>query len=277
MSLRPVASANRRRPARLPTPKPRQIHPPHNNDNNTLHTTKQIVGHAAEYLALQAARGALPGVVAVPSCAAAAAEAAFHGLAVSNLGDHPKVDVLLEQVDQIDVQENAFLKGIRAEPVQPDLPGLVGLVGASARVVALAAAGDAVPRLCASLPVAIDADRWEEVAEELDDIFLGDAEVWRRPAEGTANPRGGHNPYVSPDGDHAIVDLRFYEGLKLFGEPEKVRGAGETFAVLCCCLCLCVLCCCIRDRGARESALVRVRTRTHTDARKRTLQTNENK
>ena len=35
-----------------------------------------------------------------------------------------------------------------------------------------------VPRLNASLPVFIEADSWEESAEELDDIFLGDAEIW---------------------------------------------------------------------------------------------------
>lgn len=35
-----------------------------------------------------------------------------------------------------------------------------------------------VPRLCASLPVFINSATWEETAEELDDIFLGDAEIW---------------------------------------------------------------------------------------------------
>lgn len=35
-----------------------------------------------------------------------------------------------------------------------------------------------VPRLCASLPVVIDGETWEEPAEALDDLFLGDAEIW---------------------------------------------------------------------------------------------------
>ena len=34
------------------------------------------------------------------------------------------------------------------------------------------------------------------------------AEVWRRPREGTANPRGGSVPYVSEEG-HNILDIRF--------------------------------------------------------------------
>lgn len=35
-----------------------------------------------------------------------------------------------------------------------------------------------VPRLSASLPVFIDGDDWEDAAEALDDLFLGDAEIW---------------------------------------------------------------------------------------------------
>jgi hypothetical protein len=89
-----------------------------------------------------------------------------------------KVDVFIEQADQIDVAGNAFLKGIRAEPVQPDLIALRALLAAADRVVVVADGGDAVSRLGASLPVAIVAEGWEEPAEELDDMFLGDAELW---------------------------------------------------------------------------------------------------
>jgi ribose 5-phosphate isomerase A len=35
-----------------------------------------------------------------------------------------------------------------------------------------------VERLAGYLPVVIEGDDWEEPAETLDDIFLGDAEIW---------------------------------------------------------------------------------------------------
>ena len=35
-----------------------------------------------------------------------------------------------------------------------------------------------VDRLRGELPVFIDAEDWEDIAEELDDTFLGDAEIW---------------------------------------------------------------------------------------------------
>lgn len=34
------------------------------------------------------------------------------------------------------------------------------------------------------------ADAWEEVGEDLDDTFLGDAQLTRRPTVGTSDPRG---------------------------------------------------------------------------------------
>ena len=35
-----------------------------------------------------------------------------------------------------------------------------------------------VRRLEGDLPVWVEADQWEDVGEELDDIFIGDAEIW---------------------------------------------------------------------------------------------------
>jgi ribose 5-phosphate isomerase A len=57
-------------------------------------------------------------------------------------------------------------------------------------VVVLAAARAVRPgggALAGSVPVLVGpAEEWEDIAEELDDIFLGDAELWRRPVSGTA-------------------------------------------------------------------------------------------
>lgn len=97
------------------------------------------------------------------------------------------MDVLIEQADQLDAASNAFLKGIRppAPGTQPDLPALSRLAAAAAAVAVLADAADCVSgRLRAALPVAIEAEGWEECAEEIDTLFLGDAEVWWVPLGG---------------------------------------------------------------------------------------------
>lgn len=81
------------------------------------------------------------------------------------------------------------MKGCQAEPQQPQLPRARALATKAEAYVVIADASNIVPRLNCSLPIAIESDGWEDTAEELDDMFLGDGEIWRRPAEGTANPR----------------------------------------------------------------------------------------
>lgn len=65
-----------------------------------------------------------------------------------------------------------------------------------------------VGRLEGAVPVLIQQENWLDVAEEIDDMFLGDAEVWRRPSSGEAGPLGGDNPLVSPEG-HFVLDVIF--------------------------------------------------------------------
>eukprot|EP00955_Chlamydomonas_euryale_P020061 213604-Chlamydomonas_euryale.AAC.4 len=76
-----------------------------------------------------------------------------------------------------------------------------------------------VKRLYGTLPVVVNGDNWEAIGEELDDIFVGDAELWRRSNDDRSQPRGGDDPYVSPEG-HNLIDIRFVDTLKLFGEEE---------------------------------------------------------
>jgi hypothetical protein len=53
-----------------------------------------------------------------------------------------QVSLLLDQADQYDESANAALKGIRAEPQQPELPRLRQALGAVKKVVLLAESQD---------------------------------------------------------------------------------------------------------------------------------------
>ncbi|KAJ8642087.1 hypothetical protein MRB53_018781 [Persea americana] len=59
-----------------------------------------------------------------------------------------------------------------------------------------------------SIPVLVNSVNWMETAEEIDDLFLGDAEVWRRPTIGHAGPTGGDFPLVTSEG-HNVLDVIF--------------------------------------------------------------------
>ncbi|GMP71519.1 hypothetical protein CsSME_00029880 [Camellia sinensis var. sinensis] len=45
-----------------------------------------------------------------------------------------------------------------------------------------------------------------EIAEEIEDLFLGDAEVRRRPSIGHAGPTGGDFPLITREG-HNVLDV----------------------------------------------------------------------
>ncbi|GLC33045.1 hypothetical protein PLESTB_000376900 [Pleodorina starrii] len=178
------------------------------------------------------ANGKLMGVVGVPVCDVAAHEAAFQGVPLVPDARAAQASVVVADADQIDLAANAALVGCASEPQQPDIPRLRAVLthgseGGGPQLVLLTESSRVVGRLGGTLPVWLDADSWEEHAEELDDTFLGDAELWRRSFSGQSeNPRGGDHPYISPQG-HTIVDVRFYEGLKLYGEEEPYDKIAE--------------------------------------------------
>ncbi|GFR47142.1 hypothetical protein Agub_g8832 [Astrephomene gubernaculifera] len=197
--------------------------------NNTLLALGQgeMVNLVVAEVGRRLAEGSLQDVAGVPVCDMAAHEAAFHGLPLVPESRAGEASLLLADADQFDPAANAALLGCACEPQQPDVPRLLRAAAvpteageAGPRVVLLTEASRVVSRLGGVLPVWLDADVWEEAAEQLDDIFLGDAEIWRRSFTGQPeDPRGGEHPYISPQG-HTIVDVRFYEGLKLYGEDE---------------------------------------------------------
>ncbi|CAI5501274.1 unnamed protein product [Closterium sp. Naga37s-1] len=77
------------------------------------------------------------------------------------------------------------------------------------------------------VPVEIEQEHWLDIAEEIDDLFLGDAEVWRRPTSGTAGPLGGEFPLVT-EGGHFVLDVIFTTPIADMGccSPVRLNVAG---------------------------------------------------
>eukprot|EP00197_Chlamydomonas_leiostraca_P002409 CAMPEP_0202859272 /NCGR_PEP_ID=MMETSP1391-20130828/1462_1 /ASSEMBLY_ACC=CAM_ASM_000867 /TAXON_ID=1034604 /ORGANISM="Chlamydomonas leiostraca, Strain SAG 11-49" /LENGTH=301 /DNA_ID=CAMNT_0049538295 /DNA_START=28 /DNA_END=931 /DNA_ORIENTATION=+ len=183
-----------------------------------------------EEIGQRLAKRQLEGVRGVATGLVAATEAAFHGVPlVPENSEGLRVDVAFETADQLDVARSAAIIGVKGEPQQPALLRSLAMAQTQAdKFVLLVEPKDMVPQLGGVLPVLIESEGWEECAEEVDDLVIGDAEVWRRAVPGTPNPnpRGGDNPYTSPEGHH-LLDLKFEGGFKLFGEDTEYAALED--------------------------------------------------
>lgn len=204
-------------------------------DNNTVGVgTGPIVTMVIEELGARLKEGKLKGIKCVTAGQVSASECAFQGIPMNYLSDGAQVDVVVEEAAQVDVKQPdmPFIPWCAdIDCNTASVPALVTTrkllrVGARRVIVANSLEKVRAERLEGGLPVVIacgEGSDWEETAEELDDIFLGDADIWRRPSNPAesddTDPRGGENPLVAADGT-TVVDIRFYGPFRI-DEEEK--------------------------------------------------------
>jgi ribose 5-phosphate isomerase A len=172
--------------------------------------------------------GHINGISCWAGSAATAALCAFEGvpLVADERNAVLRLDVFIEEPDELDDSAAMpYVVGRLCVPTQPELLRAKQLRDAAASVVLIAplAALSRAP-LASSVPILIDAEEWEEVADAIDDVFIGDATLWRRSLSSSlTGPFGGPSPYISADGC-TIVDIVFEDGYRIDGEPV---GASE--------------------------------------------------
>lgn len=141
------------------------------------------------------------------------------------------VDVFVDQADRLHVVDGevSYIVGTGQngpQVGQPDIPAVQRMAGTASRIIILTyQTGDiSSTRLSGQLPILIEGDdlEWEECAEEVDDMFLGDGEITRRSNNEEANCRGMPDPVITSDGN-MILDVAFYNDLRLYGESVPYR------------------------------------------------------
>jgi len=125
--------------------------------------------------------GRLSGVRCIPSSDVSASEAAFLGVPLTTIDDvNGNVDMMIDVSDEIDLENLAYIVG-RGEngpqANQASLPRVRQLLAAARDRVVVADIAKTGRRLGGSVPVLIEADEelWEDIGEELDDIFIGES------------------------------------------------------------------------------------------------------
>ncbi|XP_017979461.1 PREDICTED: probable ribose-5-phosphate isomerase 4, chloroplastic isoform X1 [Theobroma cacao] len=195
----------------------------------------QASGMAIEYLGQQLRAGALKDLVGIPTSVVSASEAAKAGIPLgeyenSSQGCFLQIDFAFDDVDIIEERTLISVIGRRRLQGEESIIQEKLVVSMADQLVFMVKEDLYKCGLEGSIPVLVESLNWLETAEEIDDLFLGDAEVWRRPSIGHADPLGGDFPLVTREG-HSVLDVIFTSPIASLAEVaeslEKVDGVVD--------------------------------------------------
>ncbi|KAL3616782.1 hypothetical protein CASFOL_039176 [Castilleja foliolosa] len=176
-------------------------------------------GFAIQYLGQKIRSGAIRRITGIPTSVDSASEAAKAGVPLNEYRDTFKIDLAFNDADVIEEESLAAVIG-RQKMLGGDSiiqENLQTILRTAEKLVLIATAKQYQGVVDGSIPVLIKSVNWIETAEEIDDLFLGDVEVWRRPAVGYAGPLGGDFPLVTKEG-HYVLDVIFTSPIQNLAE-----------------------------------------------------------
>ncbi|CAN7027220.1 hypothetical protein IGI04_025227 [Brassica rapa subsp. trilocularis] len=164
---------------------------------------------AIRYLGHQLRSGSVQDVVGVPMSARSASEAAKYGVPLKHFRDDFQIDFAFHDADAVEEGTLVSVIGRRRTTEEDDyILRQKSIVKAADEAVFMVKEELYKSGLEGSIPVLVQSLNWLAIAEEIDDLYLGEAEVWRRASVGDAGPLGGDFPIVTSDG-HNILDVIF--------------------------------------------------------------------
>ncbi|CAJ1963080.1 unnamed protein product [Sphenostylis stenocarpa] len=180
-------------------------------------------GMAIQHLGRQLRTGNLKDIVGIPMSVASASEAAKAGIPLDTYQESSQIDFAFDDADVIEEGTLVAIIGRRKLQGGESIIQEKSIINASNKLVFIIEENQYKGGLEGSIPVLIQSLNWMATAEEIDDMFLGDAEVWRRPSIGQAGPLGGDFPVVTTEG-HNILDVIFTSPIENLAEVAKSLG-----------------------------------------------------
>uniref|UniRef100_A0A1J3E021 ribose-5-phosphate isomerase n=1 Tax=Noccaea caerulescens TaxID=107243 RepID=A0A1J3E021_NOCCA len=177
---------------------------------------------AIRYLGQQLRSGSLQDVVGVPMSARSASEAAKSGIPLKYFRNDFQIDFAFHDADAVEESTLIAVIGRRRRSHEEDdyILRQKSIVKAADEAIFMIKEEQYKTNLEGSIPVLVQSLNWLAIAEEIDDLYLGDAEVWRRAYVGDAGPLGGDFPIVTSDG-HNILDVIFTSPIPSLADVAK--------------------------------------------------------
>lgn len=190
----------------------------------------QASGMAIQYLGRLLRTGALKDIVGVPMSVTSASEAAKAGIPLDVYQDSSQIDFAFDDADIIEEETLVAIIGRRRSHSDESIIQEKSILKAANKLVFMITENQYMGGPEGSIPVLVQALNWMETAEEIDDLFLGDAEVWRRSSIGQAGPTGGDFPFITREG-HNVLDVIFTSPIQSLAEVaeglDKVDGVVD--------------------------------------------------
>ncbi|XP_031275363.1 probable ribose-5-phosphate isomerase 4, chloroplastic isoform X2 [Pistacia vera] len=190
----------------------------------------QASGMAIQYLGQQLRAGALKDIVGIPMSITSATEAAMSGIPLDKYQDTSQIDFAFDDADIVEEGTLVAVIGRQRPRGDESIIEEKSILNAADKLVFIVPENRFKGGLEGSIPVLVQSLNWMDAAEEIDDMFLGDAEVWRRPSIGHAGPLGGDFPLITKEG-HNVLDVIFTSPIQSLAEVaeslDKVDGVVD--------------------------------------------------
>lgn len=190
----------------------------------------QASAMAIEYMGRQLRAGALKDVIGIPTSVASANEAAVAGIPLDQYQDTSQIDFAFDDADIIEEGTLVAVIGRQQPKGDESIIQEKSVLNAADKLVFMVSENQYKGVLDGSVPVLVQPVNWMETAEEIDDLFIGDAEVWRRASIGLAGPLGGDFPLVTKEGHH-VLDIIFTSPIpslaKVAESLDKIDGVVD--------------------------------------------------
>ncbi|XP_077221054.1 nagB/RpiA/CoA transferase-like superfamily protein isoform X2 [Tasmannia lanceolata] len=181
-----------------------------------------------QYLGQKLQQGSLKDIIGVPTSVSSANEAAKAGIP---LDDHSN-SLQVCTISYCPIKEGTLTSVIGRRKLQ-DGESIIqekSILKAANNLAFIMTEKQYTRDLDGSIPVLVNSVNWMGAAEEIEDLFLGDAEVWRRPTFGHAGPMGGDFPLITREG-HNVLDVIFTSPILDLGQVaeclDKIDGVVD--------------------------------------------------
>ncbi|XP_058728023.1 probable ribose-5-phosphate isomerase 4, chloroplastic isoform X1 [Vicia villosa] len=178
-------------------------------------------GMAIQHLGRQLHRGNLKDIVGIPTSVASASEAAKAGIPLITYQGSSQIDFAFDDADGVEEGTFVTIIGRRKLQSEESIIQEKSILNAANKLAFIIEESQYKGGLEGSIPVLIQSLNWLAIAEEIDDMFLGDAEVWRRASIGQVGPLGGDFPLVTREG-HNVLDVIFTSPISSLAEVAKI-------------------------------------------------------